>query len=97
MSARVDELAARRRDLQRRSGQLRDSLAEQAAEAVGRIAWLDRAVGVLQRTGSRPVVLAATLALLVLRPLRAVRWGVKAAAYASLARRGWAAWRAFQR
>lgn len=41
--------------------------------------------------------MAATLALLVLRPLRAVRWGVKAAAYASLARRGWAAWRAFQR
>lgn len=97
MSARLDELAARRRALQQRSGQLRDSLADQAAEAVGRVAWLDRAVGVLRRTSSRPVVMAATLALLVLRPLRAVRWGVKAAAYASLARRGWAAWRAFQR
>jgi hypothetical protein len=54
-------------------------------------------VALLRSAGKRPLVLAAAVALMWLKPARAVRWGLRAAAYASLARRAFAAFNAFKR
>lgn len=97
MSARVDQLAARRLALQQRSAVLRDDIAAHSADVIARLSWADRAVAVLRSAGKRPLVLGAALTLMLLKPVRAVRWGLRAAAYASLARRALAAYTAFRR
>lgn len=97
MTARAAQLAARRQALQQRSAQLRGELAGQGADIIARLGWADRAVSVLRSAGKRPLVLGAALTLLLLKPVRAVRWGLRAAAYASLARRALAAYSAFKR
>lgn len=97
MSVRTAQLAARRQALQQRSAELRGDLAAHSADIIARLGWADRAVAVLRSAGKRPLVLGAAVTLMLLKPVRAVRWGLRAAAYASLARRALAAYSAFKR
>ena len=97
MNQRLAQLVARRSALQQRSAQLRNELVGHSAHLMARIGWADRGVALLRSAGNRPLVLAAAVALMWLKPVRAVRWGLRAAAYASLARRAFAAFNAFKR
>jgi hypothetical protein len=82
-----DELAARRRALVERSGRLRDALQVHVAGCGARLQGVDRGVSMARALLSRPVVVtAATALIVVLRPARALRWAARASLALSMAR-----------
>lgn len=82
-----EELAARRRALVERSGRLRDALQVQVAGCGEGLKGVERGVSVARGLLSRPVVMtAATALIVVLRPARALRWAARASLALSMAR-----------
>jgi len=88
MTARLDELAARRRALVAQSNALRDTLALSAQGLTSTLTFFDIGVAVGRSLGRRPLLLVGiAAALIVLRPRRIVRGLSTALTAASVFRR----------
>lgn len=88
MTAHARELAQRRERLLLRSTELRIELARQTGVLDGPLALADRAVAAVRWLRANPLYPAAGgVALLLLRPRRALRWATRA----------WWAWGLYQR
>jgi len=87
MRARLIGLAERRTQLLQRAQAERESVAALVARGDGALAWLDTGRRMLQELGRRPLIVVATVALLVaLRPRRTFKWLAS----------GWSLWRLYR-
>ncbi|MEO7774821.1 MAG: YqjK family protein [Steroidobacteraceae bacterium] len=88
-SAREKQLATRRANLVARSGRQRARLVRQAEDLGRSLGGVERGIGVARHLTSRPLLLgAAAAALLVFRPARAIKWVTRGALITSVVRRG---------
>jgi len=86
---RAEELEMRRRLLVLRSERLRGELVQEGFRVQQTLSGIDRGVALVRHFLSRPAVLAAGAAgmLLLRRPVKAAVWGTRLAVYVTLARR----------
>jgi hypothetical protein len=89
-NAELTELGVRQTQLLARSQQLRERLGQEAQAMAPALAVADRVRGGFQWLMARPLWLAAIVAVpLLLRPRRAIAWGLKMIW-------GWRVWRRLQ-